>query len=432
MYLILATIQEGPAALPFHFWSVVFFVLGTMVGSFLNVCIHRLPLGESIINPPSHCPKCKTRIPIYLNVPMVSWLWLRGKCRYCGARISPRYFIIELLTGTAFLASWLRFGGESMALACVICLFISGLIVASAIDIEHYIIPDAITIGGIAVGFVCAFFVPILHEGLQEPAPALRLSFLGAAAGAGIVYAILRLGKLIFGRQKLELPSESRIIFGETEIILPDEVVPYDELFYRKSDTIHLSARNVFLGSPNPRVPALRRRRGGKQRPHKPSTLATQSGRRHRILKRVRAPQRGTPPLAQHPAAERWSRRDVDVALRPDKLIIGDETFDPETVRRMEVTTNKMIIPREAMGLGDVKFMGAIGAFLGWKGALFSLTLSAFIGSAVGISLIALGKREWSSRIPYGPYIALAAVIWIFLAGTNDEAVMQFLTFLPQ
>ena len=92
------------AAVPFQFWSVVFFVLGCIVGSFLNICIHRLPLDESIVSPPSHCPHCKYSIPWYLNIPLVTWLYLGGKCRNCGARISARYFLVELLTGVAFLS----------------------------------------------------------------------------------------------------------------------------------------------------------------------------------------------------------------------------------------------------------------------------------------------------------------------------------------
>src|SRR5882724_6049555 len=88
---------------PFHFWSLVFFALGCIVGSFLNVCIYRMPLGLSVVTPPSHCPHCKYAIPFYLNVPLVTWLWLGGKCKNCGAKISPRYFIVELVTGAAFL-----------------------------------------------------------------------------------------------------------------------------------------------------------------------------------------------------------------------------------------------------------------------------------------------------------------------------------------
>src|SRR6266542_2832076 len=97
------------AAVPFHFWSVVFFVFGSIVGSFLNVCIYLLPLGQSIVSPPSHCPHCQYSIPWYLSTPLVSWLSLRGKCKNCGAPISARYFAVELLTGALFLMCRLVF-----------------------------------------------------------------------------------------------------------------------------------------------------------------------------------------------------------------------------------------------------------------------------------------------------------------------------------
>ena len=100
------------AAVPFHFWSLVFFVFGSIVGSFLNVCIHRMPLGQSIVSPPSHCPHCKYSIPWYLNIPLVTWLYLRGKCRNCGAPISIRYFLVELLTAVTFLAAGWRSGAS--------------------------------------------------------------------------------------------------------------------------------------------------------------------------------------------------------------------------------------------------------------------------------------------------------------------------------
>src|SRR4249920_1497002 len=129
------------ASLPFHFWTAMLFVLGCMVGSFLNVCIHRMPLGQSIVSPPSHCPHCKYSIPWYLNVPLVTWLSLGGRCKNCGAPISVRYFLVELLTGIAFLSCWLSFGDKSAWLALIYCLFLAGLIVATFIDFEHFIIP---------------------------------------------------------------------------------------------------------------------------------------------------------------------------------------------------------------------------------------------------------------------------------------------------
>src|SRR2546427_7318366 len=195
---------EHWAAVPFHFWSVVAFVFGSIVGSFLNVCIHRLPLGQSIVYPPSHCPHCKYSIPWYLNIPLLTWLYLRGKCRNCGAPISIRYFLVELLTAVTFLSCWLAFGHQSVLLALIYCVFLAGLIVATFIDFEHFIIPDEITIGGMAAGILCSLLVPRLHHQFSVLA-ALRESAVGLAFGAGVVYLILRLGKLVFGRQKLRL-----------------------------------------------------------------------------------------------------------------------------------------------------------------------------------------------------------------------------------
>src|SRR5436190_8138153 len=141
-------------AVPFHFWSLVFFLLGSIVGSFLNVCIYRLPLGQSVVSPPSHCPHCNYSIPWYLNVPLITWLYLRGKCKNCGAPISVRYFLVELLTGLTFLSCWLKFGPESALLALALCLLLAGFIVATFIDLEHFIIPDQITSGGLTVEFI--------------------------------------------------------------------------------------------------------------------------------------------------------------------------------------------------------------------------------------------------------------------------------------
>ena len=344
-------------AVPFHFWSVAFFAWGSIVGSFLNVCIHRLPLGHSIVSPPSHCPHCKYSIPWYLNIPLITWAYLRGKCRNCGAPISIRYFLVELLTALAFVSCWLAFGHASVWFALVYAAFLSGLIVASFIDFEHFIIPDEITLGGIAVGFVCSFLLPGLHD-QKSVAGGVIQSALGMAVGAGIIYFILRMGKLLFGRQKVALPPKTKIIFTETAVQLPDKEIPYEELFYRESDVIALHALTVEL-------------------------------------------------------VDRCYK-DVLIRLTPTTLQIGDEKLNPEDVPHMEVVTAEIILPREAMGLGDVKFMAAIGAFLGAKAAVFSLMLSSVIGSIVGVTLIALKRQAWSSRLPYGPYIAMASAIWIF------------------
>jgi leader peptidase (prepilin peptidase)/N-methyltransferase len=345
------------AAVPFHFWSLAAFVFGSVAGSFLNVCIHRMPLGQSIVSPPSHCPHCKYSIPWFLNLPLVTWLYLRGKCKNCGAAISPRYFAVELLTAVTFLSCWIAFGRQSPALALIYAVFIAGLIVATFIDFEHFIIPDEITIGGIVVGFVCSFFYPRLHAQVSLTG-AMKQSLLGIAVGAGLIYFILRMGKLLFGRQRLALPADTKVVFTETSLHLPDREITYEELFYRKSDVIAVHAHTVEL-------------------------------------------------------ADRCYK-DVLVRLSPESLQIGDDKMNPEDVPHLEAVSAEIVLPREAMGFGDVKFMAAIGAFLGWQAVIFSLMLSSIIGALAGIALIVAGRREWSSRLPYGPYIALAAVIWIF------------------
>src|SRR5438093_10012277 len=215
--------------IPFHFWSIVFFTFGSVVGSFLNVCIHRMPRGESVVTPPSHCPHCRYSIPWYLNVPLLTWLMLRGRCRNCGAPISIRYFLVELLTAVLFLWSWQAFGAQSPALALVHCVVLAGFIVATFIDLEHFIIPDEITLGGIAVGFVASFFVPVLH-GAPTAALSLERCFAGVIAGAALVYGILRLGKLLYGRQRFEFAPGTRGFFTETSVQLPEKDISYEHI----------------------------------------------------------------------------------------------------------------------------------------------------------------------------------------------------------
>src|SRR5687767_13923460 len=240
------TTVEAWKQVPFHFWSGVFFVFGCVTGSFLNVCIHRMPLEQSVVSPPSHCPHCKYSIPWFLNVPLITWLWLRGKCANCRAPISVRYFLVELLTGILFLASWLVAGRTSPWLALVYCIFLGGLVVATFIDFEHFIIPDEITLGGVVVGFALSALVPVMH-GVTTAKAALQSSLLGILLGAGIIYGILRLGKLLFGREKLEFAPDSRIVFTETELVLPDRQVPYGDILYRKTDVITFEAKLVEM-----------------------------------------------------------------------------------------------------------------------------------------------------------------------------------------
>jgi len=349
---------ETWTSLPFHFWTVIFFVFGSMVGSFLNVCIYRMPRNESIVTPPSHCPGCNQWIRWWQNIPILSWIALRGRCARCGIRISPRYVLVEALTGTLFAVLWVQHGQVSVLGVLASAIFVAGLITATFIDLEHLIIPDEITLGGTAAGVVFSIIAPSIQTQTYVW-PALKSSLIGLVVGAGVVLAILELGKLLFGRQRLQLAEGTKLVFTETELTLPDRVMPYEDIFFRVSDTLVFHAGRLELPD-----------------------RCYQS-----VMVRLR--------------------------LRAGTLLIGDEEVDASTVPWMEAVTDQVTVPREAMGWGDVKFMAAIGAFTGWQGVVFTLMGSSVAGLAVNLGLIAMRRRQWTAQIPYGPYLALAALAWV-------------------
>jgi len=171
---------------------LVVLVIGLVVGSFLNVCIVRLPNGRSIVRPGSHCVGCQQPIAWYDNVPLISFVLLRGRCRHCQARISPRYPLIELLNGIGYLAILAKFG---MTLPTIVyAAFFSSLVVVTWIDLDHLIIPDVISLPGIVVGFLCA--ATILPVGWLN-------SVIGIVLGGGILWMLAALSPHIFGKEGL-------------------------------------------------------------------------------------------------------------------------------------------------------------------------------------------------------------------------------------
>jgi leader peptidase (prepilin peptidase)/N-methyltransferase len=163
--------------LPSGLLVVFFAALGSVIGSFLNVCIYRLPIHKSIVWPASACTKCGHELSWYENVPIVSWAVLRARCRSCGAPIAIRYPIIEALTGAMFTAAWLYYGpglllASRLVLGCA-------LIVLFAIDLEHHLLPNVITIPGIAVGFLFS----LLDDRALD-------SLVGILLGGGVLFAI--------------------------------------------------------------------------------------------------------------------------------------------------------------------------------------------------------------------------------------------------
>jgi len=176
------------------------FIIGLIVGSFLNVCIYRMPKSQSIVAPRSFCPSCEHTIPWYDNIPILSFLLLRGRCRFCKASISVRYLVVELLTGLAFLTLVSSFGiGPKtiiyMALTC-------GMIIATFVDFEYQIIPDEITYGGMILAIILSPIFPQLH-GAETRLQSLLLSLAGLLTGGVVIYLTGVMGKLIFKKEAM-------------------------------------------------------------------------------------------------------------------------------------------------------------------------------------------------------------------------------------
>ena len=182
-------------------FEAAIFALGLCFGSFLNVCIYRLPREKSVVTPRSACPHCGNLIPLYHNVPVLSWLILRGKCRSCKQPISPRYLLVELLTGVLFLACYLHFGPTLAMVKCAVLGFLLFALIFT--DAETKLLPDAMTLPGLAIGIGLSLLVPVndlasrIMPGLVSPTMrgeiswrlwSLSDSLLGAAVGASFLY----------------------------------------------------------------------------------------------------------------------------------------------------------------------------------------------------------------------------------------------------
>lgn len=188
---------------------IFIFVFGSIVGSFLNVCIHRMPLGESVVWPRSHCPKCKKKIPGYDNMPFLSYIILKGRCRFCKQKIPLRYPLVELLTALIFVAFYGYFGLSYDFI--FYALFTCGLIIATFVDLQHRIIPDEVSVGGMIMGFILNTV-----RGFSSPPLAFSFrpmfnSFLGIVIGGGIIWLVGFIFDLVYFKLLKKPPVE-----GET------------------------------------------------------------------------------------------------------------------------------------------------------------------------------------------------------------------------
>ena len=347
-----------------HYLPAAGFLFGAIIGSFLNVCIYRIPRKISLIDPArSFCPHCRTWIPWRLNIPILSWLLLRGRCANCHTPISPRYLIVETLTATLFAIATSLVPIPTLFSVWVI---LSILVVTTFVDLEFFIIPDLMSKGGIVAGLLLSFLTPGLHN-TSVPLNAAVWSIIGGVAGALILFVISELGKLAFGRYKVQLktPSPFRLEIlpdGDLQIVIDGESFLWSEHFVRPSDRIILRATDVEINGAH--------------------------------------------------------FRNIDITFFHDRIVTNRETVDLDKVTSLFGHTTGGQFPREAMGLGDIKLVAAIGTFVGWHGILFTIGAGSFIGAAFSIAAIVAGQRERSAKIPFGPYLATAAVIWLFWGNT--------------
>ena len=352
--------------LPLFFYDLFFaftaFVLGAIIGSFLNVCIYRLPLGLSVNEPRrSFCPQCKAQIAWYENLPIVSWLALRGRCAHCHGRIAVRYPLVELLTAVLFVLILHRFQAVWPVVGPY-WIFTALVIVATFIDFDYFIIPDEITWGCVGVGLVASFAVPQLM-GETSHWLGLGWSAVGAVAGYFTLWGVVEGGKLAVGKKRVVLPQAQDFVWqrqGEEDAAMRigAENELWSEYFQRESDELVLHCDKLTL-----------------------------AGHEH-----------------------------VDAVLRCFyNRVEFDGTVHPlETLGEFSGSLREYVFPREAMGFGDVKFIAGIGAFLGWKAVFFSIAAASMVGSVVGVLLLVSGPKTRSLKIPFGPYLSLGALLWMF------------------
>src|SRR5204863_2496629 len=232
--------------------SILAFVVGAVVVSFLNVCIYRMPLNLSVNQPRrSFCPACNTQLKWYQNIPLLSWLFLRGRCANCGSPIPFRYFVVELVTALFFLAVWLQFPGP---IAIAYWVFISLLLVGIFIDLEHFIIPDEVTIGGIIAGLVASFLAPALMSTNVRWA-ALVTSTFSALLGYVILWVVLEAGKKAFGKKRIQLDAPTPFIWtrkgDDADFVVGEEQGLWSDYFSRETDQLILHCDEAIVSERN-------------------------------------------------------------------------------------------------------------------------------------------------------------------------------------
>ncbi len=351
-------------------------LLGAIVGSFANVVVYRLPRGESVVTPGSRCPSCGRRLAAIDLVPVLSWLFLRGRCRTCGARISPRYPLVEALMAGLFAALVVAFPPESHGAAVLPLLaVVAMLVMAALIDLERYVLPDVLTLPALALALLGA----LLWDGTPGlPAPGDALA--GALAGAGVLVLINRVGGLMLRR------------LGDTS----------ERLWPVSLDQVNVAAvvgaalglwpgLMAGLASLAANLATRRTLRLGEPLLYGLWLLAL-------VLSSLGFPVPLTTGLAGSVlAAGAWSVVGAVYWWLHDSLRRGERSEEPGEEDDEPV----------AMGFGDVKLAAVLGAFLGWERLLVALFLAVTVGAVGGVVARLLGGDR---LVPFGPYLLLGAL----------------------
>lgn len=348
-------------------WPVMAFLLGACLGSLLNVVIYRVRWGLGVSDPKlSFCPHCKKPIPFYRNLPLLTWLLQRGKCAECGAPIAFRYFLVEALTAGLFAASWMLLPEPYPAAFFVMALCVL-LVVISFIDAAHMIIPMNFVCAGMVIGLLGGVVAPGLVS-LGSPVPATpsweggKQALLGLVTGWGLLSVVVLLGKFFLGEKRLTFAGEPgtwHLREPETDkeelrIVVDGEEWDWSDVFYRKTDRVEIEGHGIVL-----------------------------NGR-------------------ENPASR--------IVILADRIVLDDEEHLIAELESLEGRAVKVVIPREAMGSGDPPLLGMIGAFVGWQGVLFAL----FAACLYTLAAAALGRIGFGRPLPFGPFLALGGLTWIF------------------
>ena len=348
-------------------WLSVFVILGACVGSFLNVAIYRVPRGLSVNEPKrSFCPACKYQIPWYRNIPILTWILQGGRCANCGSKIAFHYVLVEILTAVLFGLVWYFYPNGAAGLGV---LFVALLVGISFIDGEHYVIPVnwcywgaglAVVLSSVAPQMIdipqMAMFFPRLEGWMRGSA----LSFMGAVGGYLILVAVVRFGKLAFGKRKVLLETHEKWFLREPqtedeqlEFVLGEDSIGWGEMFYRPTDRLEIEGKDFIVDG-----------------------------------KKVKG---------------------RSMSISESKVTIGEQSYAIEEIKSLEGKAKQVIIPREAMGGGDPPLLGMIGAFLGLPAVIFTLFTSAIYALVAAV----LGRVGLGKPLPYGPFLALGALTWM-------------------